>query len=293
MRKGFLRFTFLTVAVALPVFFSSPSIEPALATDPKTDPKTDLKIGANAGLPSRSAVETARFTLFFPSEEQGAGIPLDKITRTTLAVLDDSYEELSQKFRVKPEQKVVFRFLTPEEFRRHTGAPAWTSAMYLRGEVSIPVSKNKRPNPVELRRAIRHEYTHAVVAELSGRRCPAWLDEGLAQMMEGDVNPLLGPALRKWAAVNTDAMPLSWLQNGFMTLEDSIVPAAYAQSLFASRALVNRYGYTGVKQYLTNLRAGLEGPVAFRNAFQISEKEFEKRLGIEISDWAEGSLPNP
>jgi len=277
---GFFRFNRLFVTVALPFFLNSL----ALAHGP------DKLSESRARLASSQSVETPRFTLYFPSKAEGAGIPLDQLTKTTLSVLDETYEELSARYKIRPEQKVVFRFLTPEEFKRHTGAPAWTSAMYLRGEVSIPVSKNKLPNPTELRRAIRHEYTHAVLSELSSKNCPAWLDEGLAQMMEGDVNPLLAPALQKWAQSNDEAMPLAWLQNGFMTLDEKIVPAAYAQSLFASRMLVKKWGYPSIVTYLRGLAIGLDSAKSFRLAFGVSEKQFEQELGAQIALWAEGKV---
>jgi hypothetical protein len=283
---GFTRLINLQVAAALVVLFSLNSSSAKAHEEPKNEVRFALS------RPS-TAVETPRFTLYFPSTKEDSGIPLDKLAKSTLEVLDDTYEELSQQFKVRPQQKVVFRFLTPEEFRRYTGAPSWTSAMYLRGEVSIPVSKEKRPNPVELRRAIRHEYTHAVVAELSGKRCPAWLDEGLAQMMEGDVNPLLGPALRKWNDGNKEAMPLEWLQNGFMGLNEQIVPAAYAQSLFSTRLIIDRLGYTAVLKYLDQLRKGETETDAFRVAFGLSSLAFEQKLALHIANWAKSSEVNP
>jgi len=284
---GFIRFNFIKVAAAL-VVLSCLCTKVVYAHEEPSNSQVRFALSR----PS-TAVETPRFTLYFPSTKEDSGIPLDKLAKSTLEVLDDTYEELSQQFKVRPKQKVVFRFLTPEEFKRYTGAPAWTSAMYLRGEVSIPVSKEKRPNPVELRRAIRHEYTHAVVAELSGKRCPAWLDEGLAQMMEGDVNPLLGPALRKWNDGNKEVMPLEWLQNGFMGLNEQIVPAAYAQSLFSTRLIVERLGYTAVLKYLDQLRKGEEESDAFRVAFGLTSRDFERKLALHIAIWAKGSEINP
>jgi hypothetical protein len=283
---GFIRLNFLNVATAL--FLISPAATVCLAHEESAHQEPRFALSR----PS-TAVETPRFTLYFPSTKEDSGIPLDKLAKSTLEVLDDTYEELSQQFKVRPQQKVVFRFLTPDEFKRYTGAPPWTSAMYLRGEVSIPVSKEKRPNLVELRRAIRHEYTHAVVAELSGKRCPAWLDEGLAQMMEGDVNPLLGPALRKWNTANAEAMPLEWLQNGFMGLNDQIVPAAYAQSLFSTRLIIERLGYTAVLKYLDSLRRGVSEGDSFRTAFGLSSKDFEGKLALHIANWAKGGEVNP
>ncbi|OVE80380.1 hypothetical protein BVY02_00285 [bacterium J17] len=164
--------------------------------------------------------------------------------------------------------------------------------MYFRNEITIPLSANKGINPHELERALRHEYVHAVIAELSGHRCPAWLDEGIAQFIEGHANPLLGPALRDWISEN-HAMPLGWLKDGFTSLNSELVPAAYAQSLFAARSLVNTLGFSAVTKYLKLLKAGVPENRAFKRAFQKSKSDFEDSLTAQIERWARSSREDP
>lgn len=235
-----------------------------------------------------AAVDTARFTLYFggrTGRESEKPEYVKDVAERALEVLGQSLDEFSRIFGTQPTEKVVLRFLTPEEFRRQTGAPAWTSAMFYRGEITIPLPKGKVINTTELRRALRHEFVHAVIAELSAYRCPAWLDEGVAQLLEGQPNPLLGPALRKWIHDN-DAMPLSWLQNGFTTLDPQIVPAAYAQSLFATRTLVKQFGFAAVVDYLDKLKGGHAEEEAFRLAFKRSEEQFLDELTRSMKAWS-------
>ena len=111
-------------------------------------------------------------------------------------------------------------------------------------------------------------------------------------MLEGQVNPLLGPALRVWVKDN-DAMPLDWLQNGFTTLESKIVPAAYAQSLFATRTLVSVYGFPAVVTYLKALKVGLSENESFELAFGLDKSRFESALTKQMRSWATSDLVNP
>ncbi|MCB0360370.1 MAG: hypothetical protein KDD44_12065, partial [Bdellovibrionales bacterium] len=207
-------------------------------------------------------------------------------------ILNENYEELSRIFAITPTRKVVLRFLTPEEFHAQTGAPTWTSAMFFQGEITVPLRSHGRVNSTQLRRALRHEYVHAVVAELSNNRAPAWLDEGIAQLIEGQPNPLLGPALRKWIS-HDSPLPLNWLENGFTTLDEKLVPTAYAQSLFATRTLVNSHGFPAVTAYLKRLGDGTESDVAFEEVFGKPLNDFERQLAPLVERWAQSRNPHP
>lgn len=237
-------------------------------------------------------LSTPRFTLYIEKEKTaGATEPrVQSLASESIEILNKNFEELSRIFSTQPAKRVVLRFLSPDEFHRQTGAPSWTSAMFYRGEITVPVAGKTNRN--QLSRALRHEYVHAVVAELSGNKCPAWLDEGLAQLIEGKPNPVLGPALRKWIE-NDTAMPLSWLESGFTTLDDSLVPAAYAQSLFATRTLVNSHGFDSIRRYLQALQGGESTESAFRTAFGKSQTEFETQLAQQLVRWASSSSRNP
>lgn len=274
---------------SLIVFCASPQL--AFAHD------TNESLATPRGIISHQqfeTIQTARFTLHYQTDDstdarhQRAG----DLATQALGMLSRIDQELTRILGYSSTQPVVLRFLNRDEFRKQTGAPVWTNAMFFRGEITIPVEDERGLDQKELYRALRHEYVHALVADFSGYRCPAWLDEGLAQIIEGDPNPLLGPALRKWISRN-EAMPLDWLENGFTTLNDSMVPAAYAQSLFITRTLINRRGFESVKRYLQELRSGEAPEEAFSKAFNFSQKEFENQLSAQIARWATSNQLQP
>ena len=242
-----------------------------------------------------TTLSTPRFTLHIGSHKHstlGKSPMIKNVANRSIGMLNDTFKELQRIFSIAPKNKVILRFLSPDEFRARTGAPAWTSAMFYRGEITIPMSPEKSVNFTELDRALRHEYTHALIAEISNYRSPAWLDEGLAQLIEGHPNPLLGPALRSWVAKN-EALPLLWLQNGFTTLDNELVPAAYAQSLFATRTLLNKHGLKKIIKYLEIMGTGVPADRAFEPAFGVSMLTFEQQLTPQIRRWARSGVINP
>lgn len=241
--------------------------------------------------PNYKKLSTARFTLYI--EQNGIAqvyeqISEEELSKVALNLLDDIYEEISRIIKVAPQEKVVLRFLSPEEFRKQTGAPSWTNAMFFRGEIIMPFSKEQSLDIAELREAIRHEYTHALLAEASSYRIPAWLDEGIAQMIEGKQNPVLAPALRTLSK-KEHLINFKNLQDGFVNLNDEIVPAAYAQSLFAAKSIVNRYGFKKIANYLAQLKLGASQDKAFSLAFGQTQSLFEKQLTKQVKRWAGSS----
>ena len=242
-----------------------------------------------------STYQSPRFILYFgekTAEVNSKILSREKIAGFAFTVLEKAYERYSKLFNFTPKNKITIKFLSPSEFKKYTGAPEWTSAMYFNEEITIPFNAKKGVNLSDLDRAITHEYAHAVIHEISNGKCPAWLDEGLAQMFEGKINPLLGPALRKWIAQN-DAMPLDWLGQGFTLLHESIVPAAYAESLVATKKLVEDQGYEGVTKFFAELRKGKKEKEAFKLAFKDSQEHFLVGLTKDIKTWARGGEYNP
>jgi Peptidase MA superfamily len=239
----------------------------------------------------------ARFLLYFGdkpthSNHGSKNNLINTLSVSALQTLNESYDELSRIFKSSPEKQVILRFLPARSFHEKTNSPEWTSAMYIGGEISIPIPENEVLNQDDLRRAIRHEYVHAVISELSHEKCPAWFDEGIAQLIEGEPNPILGPALRAWIS-NNNAISLTNLKAGFTLLNSTVVPAAYGQSLFAVRKLVNEFGMSAVKNYLTELGKGEAEHVAFLSAFKINQKDFETQLTADIKQWAKSDQIHP
>lgn len=190
-----------------------------------------------------------------------------------------------------PRFETSVHIMESASFYALTGAPPWTNALYLRGQIILPVSLDEPLDFENITRSVRHEYTHAVNAALSGNRSPGWIDEGLAQYHEGEQNPLLFQALSDWLEDNRP-VPFRLLLGGFTKLDTAMVPAAYAQSLVASSSIVRLYGYRRLRTYFDGLRSGADRGVAFREAFGISEDLFEQRLGKTMIQAARESFPH-
>jgi hypothetical protein len=228
----------------------------------------------------------SNLTLITPSE----WVPLG---RQLAASLSRAHTDFSKLFGNLPAFSTALRLLDEDAFYLSTGAPHWTNAMFYRGQILIPLSQIESVDMPDLRRSIRHEYTHALIHALSGGKAPGWLDEGLAQWAEGVENPALQPALLRWLQGN-EPVPLAFLQGGFTRLQAEMVPAAYAQSLFATRRIMSDYGFEKVRLYFSELKNGSDKATAFETAFGISEAQFEQSIQLSLASWVseKGKLPN-
>ena len=218
-------------------------------------------------------------TLVSPPEWQSLGRELTSALQKTHAHFQNLVGEI-------PAFSTSLRLMGEETFYLGTGAPRWTNALFFRGQILIPLSKDSLQDLDNVTRSMQHEYTHAIVNALSGGRCPGWLDEGIAQWAEGAENPALRPALADYLR-RSPPVPLSLLQGGFTKLETNMVAAAYAQSLLLARSVLDSFGFPALRSYLNKLRQGYDKNVAFIGAFGLSESQFEIRVGMQLKDWAE------
>jgi len=201
-----------------------------------------------------------------------------------VSALKAVHHELSGMFGPIPAFKTSIRLTDQDSFHRSTGAPTWTNALYYRGQILIPLSLTEDPDIDNVRRSVRHEYTHAVINALSAGRAPGWLDEGIAQWIEGEENPALRPALARWLQDN-DPVPLSLMQGGFTKMSADMVPAAYAQSLFSATVVINTFGFGDIRTYLESLKQGMDKDAAFAYGFSLDTASFERRLGRTLRSW--------
>jgi hypothetical protein len=204
--------------------------------------------------------------------------------------LHRTHQELTKLFGAIPPFRSSVRLMDEPSFYELTGAPGWTNAMFFRGEIIIPLSTAKPIDLDNLQRSVKHEYSHAVLSALSGGAIPGWIDEGLAQWLEGEENPALRNSLRHYLK-RANPVPLKLLQGGFTRLEPAMVPAAYAQSLLAVQAMIKAYGIEKIAMYLDLLRNEEDKEVAFSAAFGISQSDFEYKLHATLRQWSTPSPP--
>ncbi len=121
--------------------------------------------------------ESAHFVLRY----NGTAAP--ELARAVLLVLEDDFQSIAQNLEFAPREPVAVILYTSQAFADITRAPSWVGALN-DGRIRIPVQGLATVTP-ELARVLKHELTHSFVTEKTHGRSPVWLQEGLAQWMEG------------------------------------------------------------------------------------------------------------
>jgi hypothetical protein len=112
---------------------------------------------------------------------------------------------------------------------------------------------------------LKHELTHSFIQQKTLRRCPPWLNEGLAQWMEGrrtgkDAQLLLAAYEREG--------PVPWrvLEGSWVGLPNQAVGFAYAWSLATVESIIADSGMGGIERLLEYLGTESSVEAALRGA---------------------------
>jgi tetratricopeptide (TPR) repeat protein len=215
--------------------------------------------------------QSAHFILHY----QGDATSPD-LQQQLLATLDDGYRDLVSQLGYEPSEKIIVILYTQKEFVDITEAPSWAGAIN-DGKLRIPIRGVAVMNP-ELERVLKHELTHSFLSSLAGGRCPTWLNEGMAQMMEPRSS---GPFAQPLAALfqQRKEMPFSVLEHPFIRFSDAQAQVAYAESLSGAEYLRERFGMGEVVRMLRNIGSGTEPELALRQSTGMDYSAFEQRIG--------------
>ena len=194
---------------------------------------------------------------------------------TTLDQLEDAYLAVGELLGHFPRERTRVLLC-----RKHSTAgvpeiPDWAGGMY-DGTIRIPVTTS----PVDkdwVRAAVFHEYTHHVVDLLTHGACPTWLNEGLAQFMEGRSLEEARSVLR-----NNRTYPLLPLDQLHGTFADSRSRAEaavkYAQALIGVSILMENEGPYAVKTVLQKLGRDIPVEQALQTGAAVSLTELHDRI---------------
>lgn len=152
-------------------------------------------------------------------------------------------------------------------------APHWAAATF-DGQVHIPV--DAASDPVRRVPILRHELTHAFLAQAAGGRVPLWLNEGLAQYFQGErIHSLPGSSTAGWL----DSLPS---RRTFMDLDEDQAELAYHYSLAVAQELMDLHNTTALEAYLKLLRDGVAEPDAFRRSFGDDYPHLSSRIRARL-----------
>lgn len=201
------------------------------------------------------------------------------IGRSVLDLLDKAYNRLAADFQRWPKQRVTVVLYTRDDYDQATGAHSWTGGLF-DGKIRLPV-RNWRRAEREIVRTLDHELTHWFVRQIA-RKCPLWLNEGMAQLQEQEKTGAVTRGRVRGAIAGERYTPIMKLPASWARIKSrDTVTLYYAQALHFTEFLVDRYGWPQLAALLEDLAEQPDFEKAFEARFRITVSHVEE-------DWLSG-----
>ena len=208
--------------------------------------------------------ESSHFTLRY----SGAAEPA--LARDVLRTLEAHFSAIESELDFAPPDSIGVVLYTQEAFADITRAPSWVGALN-DGRIRVPVQGLSEVTP-ELSRVLKHELTHSFVRQKTHGRAPTWIQEGLAQWMEGKRSGedagLLTQIHQEGHATSLGALEGSW-----MGLPSDEAGYAYAAALATIEYIVQVDGMGDIERILDGIGSGSSTEVALRGTLHSDYKD--------------------
>ena len=174
-----------------------------------------------------------------------------QLASEVLRTLEDQFQTLRSDLHYSPPEPIGVILYTQETFRDVTRTPGWTGGVN-DGRIRIPVQGVESVSP-ELSRILKHELTHSFIFQKTSGRCPTWLQEGLAQWMEGRRTGGDAVTLVQFYQ-NGQGKQLRYYDGSWMHLNSGQARYAYAWSLAVVEAIEAQSGSDAIDRLLDAVR---------------------------------------
>ncbi len=185
--------------------------------------------------------------------------------REVVEALEAARGRMAEALGYRPSERLAVILYASPRFRDVTGVHDWVTGLY-DGKIRLPIGPGL-PRGTALERVVLHEYAHAAIHEVSRGRAPRWLQEGLAQHLEGaradGLLPLPG------------TLTLTGLEALVGDTDQLRARAGYDISLWATEDLLARGGLPAMRALLGRLAAGERLPAALVRVYGLRLSELE------------------
>jgi hypothetical protein len=188
-----------------------------------------------------------------------------------LGTLEALYSRLTTELMSKPPATIAVILYPDQTFFDITKAASWSGAVF-DGKIRVPTKGLTSVTPV-LQATLIHELAHAFIAALP-QDCPAWFNEGVAQVFEGESAAPYRKVLWQLRQAGR-LMPLRALDESFSSLPEAAAEIAYAEGLSATEYLVKTHGKPSIRNILELMSQGNNFENAFNKALKKTVREFE------------------
>ncbi|MCL4522546.1 MAG: peptidase MA family metallohydrolase [Acidobacteria bacterium] len=194
------------------------------------------------------------------------------LAREVLKRLEDHFAVIESELSFSPSDSIGVILYTAQAFRNVSRAPGWAGALN-DGRIRVPVQGLTSMTP-ELSATLKHELTHSFVFQKTRGQCPVWLNEGVAQYLEGARSGEYAADMIQLYA-EKKGVSLATLEGSWLGLSGGGATFAYAWSLAAVEYLVRAHGMGDIVRLLDRLAAEPSVAAALRSVLRMSYLELE------------------
>jgi len=201
-----------------------------------------------------------------------SGTSAPALARDVLHTLEKHFSAIESELNYTPPESIGVILYTQDAFSDITKAPAWAGALN-DGRIRVPVQGMESVDS-ELSRVLKHELTHSFIAQKTRSACmglkascairaPAWIQEGLAQWMEGKRSGEDATVLQQIYS-RGQAIQLGRLEGSWMGMSGDTARYAYAWALANVEYIVQADGMGDIERILDRIGAGMAAEAALK-----------------------------
>jgi tetratricopeptide (TPR) repeat protein len=210
--------------------------------------------------------ESAHFKLRY----NGAAEPA--LARDVLRTLELHFSAIESELSFTPPESIGVILYTQEAFMDITRAPSWAGALN-DGRIRVPVQGLTAVDQ-DLSRSLKHELTHSFISQKTHAACmglkescairaPTWIQEGMAQWLEGQRSGENASVLiRDYAA--RQVLPLGQLEGDWTRMKSDVARYAYAWALANVEYIVQTDGMSDINRILDRIGSGMSTEAALK-----------------------------
>ena len=212
-------------------------------------------------------------TRHFQMRYHGGAAP--ELAKEVLRTLERHFRAIESELNYTPPESIGVILYTERAFMDVTRAPGWVAAAN-DGRIRVPVQGLTWVDP-ELSRVLRHELVHSFTGQKTRLRCPTWLDEGVAQFIEGSrIEPDAAAAFVRAYEEQQRVLPLARMEGTWMNLPGDAAATFYAWSLGVVEYLIRTYGMGDIERVLEALNSEPSAEAAFRSIYRMDYSEIQQ-----------------
>jgi tetratricopeptide (TPR) repeat protein len=211
-------------------------------------------------------------TTHFDLKYYGSAAP--DLAREILRALEDDFRDIESQLDYTPPEPIAVILYTEQSFADITRAPSWVGALN-DGRLRIPVQGLNEVTP-DLAHVLKHELTHSFIGQKTHGRAPTWLQEGVAQWMEGRRSASAAGALLDAASQNA-IPPLGSMEGSWMGLSGNSAAFAYAWSLAVVESIIDAGGVSDISRLLDRVATATSTEAALQETLHSNYDDLQQQ----------------